>query len=78
MRSLIAASAVLCAATLTAQVNESIEVRVVNVTSKGAPVHSLSAADFEIFEDGRPQKITNFYNVEAPVRAAATAPSAGS
>jgi hypothetical protein len=41
-------------------------------------VHSLSAADFEIFEDGRPQKITNFYNVEAPVRAAATAPSAGS
>jgi VWFA-related protein len=81
MKRFIAASAVLCASALTAQVNESIEVRVVNVdvtvTSKGAPVRGLSAADFEIFEDGHPQKITNFYNVEAPVRAAAaTAPAA--
>jgi VWFA-related protein len=81
MKCLLAASAVLFASTLTAQVNESIEVRVVNVdvtvTSKGAPLRGLSAADFEIFEDGRPQKITNFYNVEGPVpAAAATAPSA--
>jgi VWFA-related protein len=80
MKRLIAASAVLWASALTAQVNESIDVRVVNVdvtvTSKGAPVHGLSAADFEIFEDGRPQKITNFYNVEEPVvPAAATAPA---
>lgn len=46
---------------LTAQV----EVHVVNVDvsvtdRSGNPVTGLSQADFEIFEDGRPQKITNF------------------
>jgi len=57
--------AVLCAATLTAQVSETIDVRIVNVevtvTSKGGPVRGLTRDDFEIFEDGKPQSITNFY-----------------
>ncbi len=80
---LVIASVSLYAAIAQAQVSERIDVRVVNVdvtvTSKGAPVRGLSAADFEIFEDGRPQKITNFYNVEGPVpSAAASAPAAAS
>jgi VWFA-related protein len=80
MKTLIAASLLLTATALTAQVTESIDVRIVNVdvtvTSKGAPVRGLTRDDFEIFEDGRPQKITNFYSVEEPVRAKATAPNA--
>src|SRR5260370_317569 len=80
MKTLIAASLLLAATALTAQVTESIDVRIVNVdvtvTSKGAPVRGLTRDDFEIFEDGRPQKITNFYSVEEPVRAKATAPNA--
>jgi len=81
MKKLIAASLLLAATALTAQVTESIDVRIVNVdvtvTSKGGPVRGLTRDDFEIFEDGRPQKITNFYSVEAPARTTvATAPSA--
>ncbi|MBV9069757.1 MAG: VWA domain-containing protein [Acidobacteria bacterium] len=76
MKSLYAASVVLCASALTAQVNESIEVRVVNVdvtvTSKGAPVRGLTAADFEIFEDGKRQAISNFYTSDETRTVAAT------
>src|SRR4029077_18331526 len=51
---------------------EKIEVNVVNVDvtvldRHRNPAHGLTAADFEIFEDGNPQKITNFYVVEAAV-----------
>ena len=57
MKALFAASLLLTAATLTAQVTESIDVRIVNVdvtvTSKGAPGRGLTRDDFEIFEDGR-------------------------
>lgn len=50
---------------------ESVEVRVVNldvvVTDRdGQPVQGLTREDFEVFEDGRPQEITNFYRVEGP------------
>ncbi|MEA2162620.1 MAG: hypothetical protein QOK37_747 [Thermoanaerobaculia bacterium] len=62
---LLAASILLGAATLAAQVSETIDVRVVNVdvtvTSKSGPVRGLTRDDFEIFEDGRRQTITNFY-----------------
>jgi VWFA-related protein len=65
MKSVIACLALLSAATLTAQVSESIDVRIINVdvtvTSKGAPARGLTRDDFEIFEDGRRQMITNFY-----------------
>ena len=49
---------------------ESIEVRVVNVdvvvTDRGGkPVKGLTKEDFEILEDKRPQKITNFYEVRS-------------
>lgn len=48
---------------------ESVEVRVVNVDvvvtdRDGQPVQGLDAEDFTVYEDGRPQPITNFYRVE--------------
>ncbi|MGZ8867150.1 MAG: VWA domain-containing protein [Thermoanaerobaculia bacterium] len=53
-----------------AQVVESIEVRVTNVEvvvtgPDGKPVHGLTRDDFELLEDGKPQPITNFYEVRA-------------
>jgi len=82
----VAATVLVCAASF-AQVNERIEVNVVNVDvtvlSKGAPVRNLTRADFDIFEDGKRQTITNFYasdetqtTVSATAAAAAAAPSA--
>ncbi|HEU4522023.1 MAG TPA: VWA domain-containing protein [Thermoanaerobaculia bacterium] len=49
---------------------ESIEVRVVTVDAvvtdrDGKPVPGLTAADFEILENGRPQTITNFFEVRS-------------
>src|SRR6476619_1628444 len=65
MKRLIAASALLWASALPAQVNESIDVRVVNVDvtvmSRQGPVRGLTRDDFEIREDGKLQTITNFY-----------------
>jgi VWFA-related protein len=48
---------------------EKIDVSVVNVDvtvtdRAGNPVHGLKRDDFEVFEDEKPQKITNFYAVE--------------
>src|SRR4051812_12285282 len=75
MKALAAVTLLFAATAVTAQVSESIDVRIVNVdvtvTSKGAPVRGLTRDDFEIFEDGHPQKITNFYSVAEPARAAA-------
>lgn len=48
---------------------EKIDVSVVNIDvsvtdRKGAPVLGLTRNDFEIFEDGKPQPVSNFYAVE--------------
>jgi len=58
------------AASLAAQekLAESIEVRVANVDvivtdRSGHPVHGLTKDDFELLENGKPQTITNFYEV---------------
>ncbi|MEP7011627.1 MAG: VWA domain-containing protein [Acidobacteriota bacterium] len=68
----------------------SVDVRVVNVEAvvtdkKGQPVPGLRAADFELFEDGKPVEITHFYGPgvtggpapadEAPAAENAPAPS---
>lgn len=58
----------LLAALLIAQISETIEVRVTNidvvVTDKsGHPVAGLTRDDFELFENGKPQALTNFYEV---------------
>lgn len=47
---------------------ETLDVNLVNVEvyvtdKKGNRVHGLTVDDFELFEDGRPVKITNFYSV---------------
>ena len=60
-------------ALLIAQISETIEVRVTNidvvVTDKaGHPVTGLTRDDFEIYENKKPQQLTNFYVVnELPV-----------
>src|SRR5690349_4759065 len=60
-----------------AQLVESIEVRVANVDvvvtdRAGKPVHGLTKDDFELFENGKLQPITNFYELrETPAEAAA-------
>ena len=61
-------------AALALQLSESIEVRVVNVDvvvadRDGKPVTGLTKDDFEIFEDKKPQVITNFYEVRGGVPA---------
>src|SRR3954470_15855411 len=84
MKNLIAASAVLCASALSAQVTESIDVRVVNVDvtvmSRQGPVRGLTRDDFEIREDGKVQTITNFYTSDetrpATTAVASQAPAA--
>ena len=56
----------LLAALLIAQISETIEVRVTNidvvVTDKsGKRVMGLTRDEFEVFENGRAQALTNFY-----------------
>lgn len=63
----------LLATPLAAQLTESIEVHVVSVdvvvTDKsGKPVTGLKPDDFEVLEDGKRQKITNFDEVRADAR----------
>ncbi len=60
---------------------ESIEVRVVNidvvVTDRaGNPVTGLTKDDFQLFENGRPQTITNLYEVRPETTIPAPAPAA--
>src|SRR5256885_7705250 len=64
---------------------QKIEVSVVNVdvvvtTPDGKPVHGLTRDDFQLFEDGVAQPVTNFYAVEQQgsdpsAKAAADAPA---
>jgi Ca-activated chloride channel family protein len=44
----------------------------------GRPLTGLTAADFQIFEDGRPQKIANFSTTEAPFEVALLLDTSGS
>ncbi|MBW3563583.1 MAG: VWA domain-containing protein [Acidobacteria bacterium] len=52
---------------------ETIDIRVINVDAvvtdrKGNPVTGLTRDDFEIYENGQPQRITNFYEVNLEER----------
>lgn len=44
----------------------------------GRPLTGLSAADFQVYEDGRPQKIANFSTTEAPFEVALLLDTSGS
>ena len=44
----------------------------------GRPLTGLSASDFQIYEDGRPQKIANFSTTEAPFEVALLLDTSGS
>ncbi len=62
---------------------EAVEVNVVTVDvyvtdRDGRPVLGLGRGDFELFEDGRPMEITNFYAVASGAVAAPAAPPSGS
>lgn len=68
MKIAAAALALLTAVTAHAQLTESIEVRITNVDvvvtdRAGKPVKGLTKDDFEVFEGGDPQPITNFYEI---------------
>lgn len=64
--------------------SEQVEVNVVNVDiyvadSQGKPVTDLSRSDFQVFEDGKPVEVTNFYsNASADGSRANNAPDSGS
>ncbi len=60
---------------------EAVEVNVVNlsvyVTHDGQPVTDLRREDFEVFEDGKPVPLTNFYVFQPPPRRHAAGPETG-
>ena len=69
--------AALFAGTLAAQqaelpkLTETIDIRVINVDvvvtdKKGKPINGLTKDDFELYENGVPKSISNFYEVEGP------------
>jgi VWFA-related protein len=67
----------LAAGSLHAQLVESIEVRVTNVDvvvtdRQGHPVAGLTKDDFELYENRKPQPITNFYEVRPPAASEAS------
>ncbi len=53
------------------KLTETIDIRVINVDvvvtdKKGAPVTGLKKEDFELYENGVPKNVSNFYEVEGP------------
>ena len=54
---------------------EQVTVDVVVTDKKGVPATGLTAADFQIFEDDKPQKVASFDAVEVPAAASSTTPS---
>ena len=51
-----------------------VQVDVTVTDSKGRPVSDLKAEDFEVYEDGRPQKITNFSKISVQPKPESAAP----
>ncbi|MBC7933379.1 MAG: VWA domain-containing protein [Rubrivivax sp.] len=55
-----------------------ISVPAVVTDRTGRPLTGLRAADFQVFEDGRPQKLANFATMEAPFEVALLLDTSGS
>src|SRR6476469_1721185 len=90
MRSIAAIAFALLAGAVQAQMSEVIEVHVANVgvvvlDRAGKPITGLTKDDFQLFENGKPQPLTNFYEMRsqtlatpsegAPAAAAPAVPS---
>src|SRR5688572_12336568 len=54
---------------------EQVTVDVVVTDKKGVPITGLTAADFQILEDNKPQKIVGFESIEVPAAPSAVTPS---
>ena len=84
MRKILVAIFLSCAPALIAQqptLSEKVEVRLIEIDAvvtdrKGNHIPGLKAEDFELFENGRPQPITNFTEVHDGVDVTATAAGA--
>ena len=77
MRSLVAIALVAIGTLAQAQVSEVIEVRVANVDvvvldKTGKPIVGLSKDDFQLFENGKQQPLTNFYEMRSQTLATAS------
>jgi VWFA-related protein len=81
MRSILAIAFAALAGAAQAQVSEVIEVRVANVDvvvldRAGKPITGLTKDDFQLFENGKQQPLTNFYEMRSETLATpATAPT---
>src|SRR5687767_3092097 len=53
---------------------EQVTVDVVVTDKKGVPITGLTAADFQILEDNKPQKIAGFESIEVPAAPSAATP----
>jgi VWFA-related protein len=79
MRTFALIAAIAAAQTLTQKIDVSVvNVDVVVTAKDGSPVHGLTRDDFQVFEDGVMQPITNFYAVEAGAPAPALSAVEGS
>jgi len=79
MRSIAAIAFALLAGAAQAQMSEVIEVHVANVDvvvldKAGKPITGLTMDDFQLFENGKPQPLTNFYEMRSQTL---TTPSEG-
>jgi VWFA-related protein len=77
MRSLVAIALVAIGTLAQAQVSEVIEVRVANVDvvvvdKAGKPIVGLTKEDFQLFENGKQQPLTNFYEMRTQTLTAAS------
>ena len=79
MRALAFIAAIAAVQTLTQKIDVSIvNVDVVVAAKDGTPVRGLTRDDFQVFEDGVSQPITNFYAVESGAPAHALRAAEGS
>src|SRR3954466_15758422 len=65
----IAVAPSLFAQSLTEKIDVSLVNVDVTVSAHGAPARGLTRDDFQVFEDGVPMPITNFYAAEPPAAA---------
>ena len=78
IRTVAALLTLVAAVVALAQVRETVNVNVIEVPvtvvdSSGNPVRGLTAANFQLFDDGKPQTITSFDNIDFAVKQFATA-----